>query len=377
MTVGTAAAGRGQPLWALGGLLLCWIGLRAALIELPSVPGLTGVSSPRFVGLVRSSERAQRAVQVKSANQGRGRLAALALPAAPAPPVRAELAPPEAAPLLPLPVRPLAQPTTRSRAAGHNLLWMAAMGAIPLLADVEEALAGTLAAEADPPRGKVTAPQRAPWSGDAWLAWRSDASGLVTPGPITPVYGRSQVGAVLRYELAPGAAHRPAAYVRAVSALEGRREHDIAAGLTVRPLARLPVTAHGELRLSRRGSDTMLRPAAFLSGGVEAAPLAAGITARGYAQAGYVGGRDATAFADGSLAAEKPVWRGPHALLTTGGGAWGGAQRGAARLDLGPTASLRFRLGDAIARLSADYRLRVAGNAEPASGAALTLSAGF
>lgn len=121
----------------------------------------------------------------------------------------------------------------------------------------------------------------------------------------------------------------------------------------------------------------MLRPAAFLSGGVEAAPLAAGITARGYAQAGYVGGRDATAFADGSLAAEKPVWRGPHALLTTGGGAWGGAQRGAARLDLGPTASLRFRLGDAIARLSADYRLRVAGNAEPASGAALTLSAGF
>ena len=121
----------------------------------------------------------------------------------------------------------------------------------------------------------------------------------------------------------------------------------------------------------------MLRPAAFVSGGLEDAPLAADITMRGYAQAGYVAGRDATAFADGSLIAEKPLWRDRNAVLTAGAGAWGGAQRGAARLDLGPTASLRFRLGETSARLSADYRLRVGGNAEPASGAALTLSAGF
>lgn len=191
------------------------------------------------------------------------------------------------------------------------------------------------------------------------------------------MYGASQAGAVVRFDLAPGSTHRPAAYVRAVSALEARREHDVAAGLAVRPLARLPVTAQGELRLSRRGSQTLLRPVAFVSGGVEAAPLGAGITARGYAQAGYVGGSDATGFADGSLIAEKPLWRDREALATAGAGAWGGAQWGAARLDLGPTVSLRFPLGEGTARLSADYRLRVAGNAAPAGSAAATLSAGF
>lgn len=121
----------------------------------------------------------------------------------------------------------------------------------------------------------------------------------------------------------------------------------------------------------------MVRPAAFLSGGVEAAPLAAGFAARGYVQAGYVGGRDATAFADASLIAERPLWRERDSLLTTGAGVWGGAQRGAGRVDFGPTASLRFRLGEGTARISAEYRMRIAGNAQPASGAALTLSAGF
>lgn len=145
----------------------------------------------------------------------------------------------------------------------------------------------------------------------------------------------------------------------------------------MRPLAGLPVTAHGEARLARRGAKLEVRPAAFVSGGFDDAPLAAGITTRGYAQAGYVGGRDATAFADGSLVAEKPLWRERENALSTGAGLWAGAQRGASRLDLGPSASLRFRLGEGSARISVDYRQRIAGNAEPASGAALTLSAGF
>ena len=57
--------------------------------------------------------------------------------------------------------------------------------------------------------------------------------------------------------------------------------------------------------------------------------------------------------------------------------AWGGAQKQAARLDIGPTASVAFRLGEARARIAVDYRLRVAGHAAPASGPAVTFSAGF
>ncbi|MBS1239358.1 MAG: hypothetical protein H6R45_64, partial [Proteobacteria bacterium] len=59
------------------------------------------------------------------------------------------------------------------------------------------------------------------------------------------------------------------------------------------------------------------------------------------------------------------------------GGAWGGAQKGAARLDIGPSASLQLKLGEANSRVSMDWRFRVAGEARPASGPALTISAGF
>ena len=49
----------------------------------------------------------------------------------------------------------------------------------------------------------------------------------------------------------------------------------------------------------------------------------------------------------------------------------------AARLDVGPSAMVSFRLGEAQSRVAVDYRLRVAGDAAPASGPALTFSAGF
>jgi hypothetical protein len=52
-------------------------------------------------------------------------------------------------------------------------------------------------------------------------------------------------------------------------------------------------------------------------------------------------------------------------------------RRTSARLDLGPTASLRFPLAAGTGRLAIDYRIRAAGNAAPAAGPALTLTAGF
>lgn len=170
--------------------------------------------------------------------------------------------------------------------------------------------------------------------------------------------------------------HEPLAYVRAVHAL-GRREGDVAAGVAARLSPMLPVVAHLEARASRRGERVDLRPAAFLTAGLDEARLPLRLLARGYAQAGYVGGRDATGFADGNIIAERPLAGVDRTWLSAGGGVWGGAQRGATRLDVGPSASLRFRLGGGAGRVALDYRYRVAGNAEPASGAALTVSAGF
>lgn len=250
--------------------------------------------------------------------------------------------------------------------------------AIPrdIAAPFAPARGGAAAGGAMPDRRERVPSRTQRWSGEAWLAWRAGTGGLAAPGLTAPTYGGSQAGAILRYHLAPGTPHRPAAYVRAVRALEAG-EDDIAAGLELRPFPSVAVTAHGEARLSRRGGRRELRPAGFVSTGVEAAPIGAGVTARAYAQAGYVGGSEPTAFADGSLIAEKSLWRGRESFLAAGAGLWGGAQRGAARLDLGPSASLRFPLGRGTARLAADYRLRIAGDARPAAAAAVTLSAGF
>jgi hypothetical protein len=62
--------------------------------------------------------------------------------------------------------------------------------------------------------------------------------------------------------------------------------------------------------------------------------------------------------------------------LSVGGGAWGAVQPGVSRIDIGPRASLRLP-GLQGARLVADWRFRIHGNAAPASGPSLTLAADF
>jgi hypothetical protein len=214
------------------------------------------------------------------------------------------------------------------------------------------------------------------WSSDVWLAIREGGATLLGSGSFAPAYGASQAGAVLRYRLAPASRYAPAVYARVVHALD-RREGDLAAGIAARVAAGAPVTAHVEARARRRGERVDIGPAAFIAAGLDEAVLPFGVRARGYAQGGYVGGRDATAFADGSLVAEREALRKGELAADLGLGLWGGAQRRASRLDIGPSASVRFPLGDGSGRLAVDYRVRVAGNATPASGAALTLSAGF
>jgi hypothetical protein len=132
-----------------------------------------------------------------------------------------------------------------------------------------------------------------------------------------------------------------------------------------------------EGRVSETVAGTEFRPAAFAV--TELPPIALPFGTRGeaYIEGGYVGGHFATAFVDGQARVDRPLLDVPGAQLRIGAGAWGGAQEGAARLDVGPSASVAFRLGAAYGRLAADYRFRVAGDAGPSSGPALTVSAGF
>lgn len=217
------------------------------------------------------------------------------------------------------------------------------------------------------------------WSADGWLLLRHDTSTPLLSG--RPSYGRSQAGAVIRYRLALSSPLRPEAHLRASAALAGARERELAAGLSVRPLPGVPLRLIAEARASELDHGPRVRPAAYAVSEFPSLPLPLGARAEAYVQAGYVGGAFATAFADGQARIERPLVRVGRdetgTEVSAGGGAWGGAQKGSARLDIGPTAALAFRLGDARARLAADYRFRVAGDAEPSSGPALTLSAGF
>lgn len=220
------------------------------------------------------------------------------------------------------------------------------------------------------------------WSGDGWLLMRQDGGSHALDGngaPYGPTYGANQIGAVLRYRLIPGEAHKLTAYTRAYAALNGTGEREAAAGFSLRPLPKVPVIALAEMRASQFQSGQIhARPAVSLV--TEIPPLSLGnkVEAETYVQAGYVGGAVSTPFIDGQLRVEHVR---DHAVgraqLRVGLGAWGGAQEGANRLDVGPTLRLGLSEGGIGARLAIDYRLRVRGNAMPVSGPALTLSAGF
>ena len=214
------------------------------------------------------------------------------------------------------------------------------------------------------------------WSGDAWLLLREGSAAPLTAG--RPAYGRSQAGAVLRYRLAPRSGHRPVLYVRATLALAGAREGEVAAGFAARPVPGLPVSVAAEARAYDGPAGREIRPAVFAVTELPPAELPFGLRGEAYVQAGYVGGTFATAFVDGQARADRQVaGLGQGAELRLGAAAWGGAQKRAERIDLGPSASASFRLGEANARLALDYRFRIAGNAEPRNGPALTFSAGF
>lgn len=274
------------------------------------------------------------------------------------------------------PARPSADPSV---AVGHQLLWAAAMAHLPpphLLTG--EAVTPTRL----PSRGAEQSPKRDRWSLDAWAFWREGSDNVSTTVGRAPVYGASQAAAVLRYRLAPSSPRDPRAYVRAYKALVANGESEVAAGLSARPLAGLPLRAHAEVRATHYSSGTEVRPAAFVTTELDPIDLPAGLRAEIYGQGGYVGGEGKTAFADGQLhvlrnLADFDLGGLDQGKVSLGGGAWAGAQKGGNRVDLGPSMRLDLSIGETPARLSVDWRERVAGDAEPDSGVAVTLSTRF
>jgi hypothetical protein len=96
-----------------------------------------------------------------------------------------------------------------------------------------------------------------------------------------------------------------------------------------------------------------------------------------FGQAGVISGRGGGFFFDAQARAEREILGLGQLPFTAGGGIWAGGQKGVSRIDIGPTISTNIKFGEGRVRLNADWRFRVAGNAKPGNGPAVTLSTSF
>ncbi|MED5545169.1 MAG: hypothetical protein VYD90_07950 [Pseudomonadota bacterium] len=216
------------------------------------------------------------------------------------------------------------------------------------------------------------------WSADAWALVRGKSVSGLGAAPLPPTYGGSQAGAVLRYRLALKSAWQPQLYMRTTSALGEVSETAAALGVSARPVPGLPLDAALEGRLVNGIGGNRVQGAALVTTRFAPLLLPGDLRAEAYGQAGYVAGRYATAFGDGQARLDKGVVRVGKVEARLGAGVWAGAQKGAWRVDAGPSALITMPLNNRMfGRLALDWRQRMAGDAEPGSGPAVTLSAGF
>ena len=237
-------------------------------------------------------------------------------------------------------------------------------------------VAGPALVAKDAPEQEVVAPVAPPiirvprsgavsrLAGSAWAVLREGDAAPFAGGRL----GGAQAGLRLTYALSD--ARRVAIAGRVSTPLQGRGREG-AVGLDWRP-TRLPVRLIAEQRFAL-DRDARTGPALFLVAGLDATPVAADFRLEAYAQAGVAAG----AFADGALRLTRPVVRVGDARVDLGIGAWGGAQRGATRFDVGPGAAVSLPVADRNVRLTLDYRWRVAGRASPGSGPVLSVGSDF
>ncbi|MFV1920661.1 hypothetical protein VPH46_14690 [Sphingomonas sp. MJ1 (PH-R8)] len=212
------------------------------------------------------------------------------------------------------------------------------------------------------------APRR--WSASAWLVARGGS--MAGDGAFGPAQlGGSQAGARIRYALT----RTLALSGRLSSPLRGVGK-EAGLGIEWQPLKLpLPVSILLERRLALDSGPDGTGLGAIA--GINPTPVVGRLQVEGYGQAGVVLRARREPYADGAVRLLHPVSSGKRLQVALGAGAWGGAQRGASRLDIGPSLVATVPTGGPKLRLAAEWRQRVAGNAAPGSGPALTLGTDF
>lgn len=325
----------GRPIRFLGGVLALWTLGRIAFL-LPAQP------EEVLAGLMPKAKaaapiRVARSAQTALADPARVRQTSLSR----AVPDVAHASPIERK----LPAQPVPPPPSEPDAAAENV-----MTAFP-----SDRVIPTLPRIARPPDR---------WSTSVWAIARRGGGALLPGGQL----GGSQAGMrVLRRIDRKGDL---AASVRLSTPWDGIGR-EAALGLDWKPVPGVPVRLIVEHRLPL--DDGQSGTAVFAVTGFGPQAIAPRVTLTAYAQAGAVARDRVEPFADGAVRAVAAL----TPVIDLGLGAWGGAQRDAQRLDVGPTLGIAVPLAERRVRLSLDWRHRVAGRAAPNSGPAITLAGDF
>lgn len=220
------------------------------------------------------------------------------------------------------------------------------------------------------------------WSASAYSLSRE---GTADPLAASPVLGGGQAGASVLFTPDPPARRPVSALARVASAAgpDGRLDPgtaEAAIGLRWQPLAGVPVALDVERRFAL-GALARNAWAARISGGTGGRARAAGtpLVWDAWGEGGIVGEKRLDVYGGAQARAAAPLVSLGNLSLDAGGGVWAAGQRtgdvATGRLDIGPSARIAMRPWPFAAQL--DYRVRVAGDAEPGSGLALTVSGSF
>jgi hypothetical protein len=208
-------------------------------------------------------------------------------------------------------------------------------------------------------------------TGDLWLFSRNGI------GPnVGTILGGSQGGGRLRYRLSSNPA-RPSlsASLRFAKPLQGQGL-EISPGLSIAGGQNWPVELIAERRIRPEKSNGD-QWALLAAAGIPPTELAKGLTLEAYAQAGIVGIKKSIPFAQLGVGVHRSIGSQHNLKVKAGAGFWVDQQESSGRLDLGPEIVAVVRAGERPVRLSAQWRFKVAGDAQPGSGPSLSIATSF
>lgn len=349
----------------------------------PVAPGRTAAPAETVVRIVHEgASRPGRAPGAEMAGWTLAPMGAPATPPAPGPAVEASA--PAAGPGAPSPATPV--PAGRRDEAFR----LASAGYEALRAGDRRSAAERLAAAIALDPG---APQASAWAADLKALRRRVSLGfyaLAREGAqgdavaAAPVLGSSQTGAALGWTLDPLARRRITAFARVATGSDAAGRIDpetteAAIGVRIDPFPRVPVHAAIERRfgLGQFGRDDW---STRIAGGTTARRTVGGrpVDLSVYGEGGVVGFAAADLYGGAEGRATTPLLGLERFRLEAGAGAWASGQQGfitSHRVDVGPV--VRFGFGNSPVAAQLDYRLKVAGNAEPGSGLAFTIFGDF